>query len=74
MRCVIAITYAQQIWQRPEQTPPACRTLGRGQPNYDKTCKLCGQEEEDLEHFIVRCPELEGKRNPEIMEEGPPKT
>ena len=46
--------------------------LGRGQPNYDKTCKLCGQEEEDLEHFIVRCPELEGKRNPEIMEEGPP--
>ena len=34
---------------------------------------LYGQEEENLEHFIVRCPELERKRNPGIME-GPPMT
>ena len=47
--------------------------LGRGQHNYNKTCKLC-EEEEDLEHFIVRCLKLEGKRNPEIMEDGPPMT
>ena len=41
--------------------------IGRGIPNYDKTCKLCGEEEEDLEHFLIRCLELEGKRNSEIM-------
>ena len=45
--------------------------LGRGLPNYDTTCKLCGQGEEDLEHFMVKCQELEGKRNPRLME-GPP--
>ena len=44
--------------------------LGRGLPNYDTTCKLCGQEE-DLEHFIVRCPELEGKRILGLMESSP---
>ena len=42
--------------------------IGRGIPNYDKTCKLCGTGEEDLEHFLVKCPELERKRDPEIME------
>ena len=41
--------------------------VGRGILNYDKTCKLCGTEEEDLEHFLVRCPELDLKRNPEIV-------
>ena len=48
--------------------------IGRGIINYDKTCKLCGEEEEDLEHFLIRCPELEGKRNPEIIEGGLPMT
>ena len=48
--------------------------IGRGIPNYDKTCKLCGEEEEDLEHFLIRCPELERKRNPEIIEVGLPMT
>ena len=29
--------------------------IGRGLINYDKTCKLC-ETEEDLEHFLTRCP------------------
>ena len=37
--------------------------------NYDTTCQLCGKEEEDLEHFLIRCKKLETKRNKEIMEE-----
>ena len=45
--------------------------LGRGQPNYNTNCKLCGLGEENLEHFVVKCQELEGKRNPKLME-GPP--
>ena len=41
--------------------------LGRGLENYDRTCKLCRIEDEDLEHFLIRCPALQGKRDPEIM-------
>ena len=41
--------------------------LGRGLENYDRTCKLCRIEDEDLEHFLIRCPVLQGKRDPEIM-------
>ena len=48
--------------------------LGRGIPNYDKTCKLCKTEEEDLEHFLVRCPDLNQKRNLEIMKKVIPMT
>ena len=47
--------------------------IGRGIANYDKTCKLCG-EEEDLEHFLVRCPELSRKRNPEVIKTETPMT
>ena len=36
--------------------------------NHDKSCKLCGQAEEDLEHFLVVCPALETKRDRDIME------
>ena len=35
---------------------------------YNKTCKLCGAEEEDLRHFILECPRLEGKRDRRLME------
>ena len=42
--------------------------LGRGQPNYNTNCKLCGLGEENLEHFLVECQKLEEKRNPSIME------
>ena len=48
--------------------------LGRGIPGYDKTCKLCKTEEEDLEHFLVRCPDLDQKRNQEIMKQRIPMT
>ena len=48
--------------------------FGRGMPGYDKTCKLCKTEEEDLEHFLVRCPDLDQKRNKEIMEQSTPMT
>ena len=47
--------------------------LGRGQPNYDTNCKLCGLGEENLVQFVVECPGLEGKRNKNLME-GPPMT
>ena len=36
--------------------------IGRGNEKYDKTCKLCGEEEENLLHFIIKCPPLENKR------------
>ena len=29
--------------------------LGRGNPNYDKKCKLCHIEEKNLEHFLGKC-------------------
>ena len=35
---------------------------GRGNKFYNKECKLCGKEEEDL-HFMIKCTALEGKRN-----------
>ena len=41
--------------------------LGRGSENYDKTCKLCRIENEDLEHFLIKCPVLQGKRDPGII-------
>merc|ERR1711888_73492 len=43
--------------------------MGRGKIFYNKTCKLCKQEEEDLLHFMIECPCLEGKRNCEIIDE-----
>merc|ERR1712033_37448 len=41
--------------------------IGRGQRYYDQTCKLCGLEEEDLLHFMLKCPRLEKRRNEEII-------
>ena len=42
---------------------------GRGKILYNKTCKLCKQEEEDLLHFMIKCPCLERRRNYEIIDE-----
>ena len=42
--------------------------LGRCKYNYDKICKLCAIEEEDLEHFMVKCPKLICHRDREIWE------
>ena len=30
--------------------------------NFDTTCQLCGTEEEDLEHFLLKCKKLEEKK------------
>ena len=43
--------------------------FGRRNRNYDKTCKLCSQEEENLKHFLVVCPRLQSKRDPTIMDQ-----
>ena len=37
--------------------------IGRGNEHYNKICKLCGKEEEDLLHFMIKCTALENKRN-----------
>ena len=42
--------------------------MHRRNRNHEKTCRLCGLEEEDLQHFLVTCPALEQKRDREIME------
>ena len=36
---------------------------GRGLENFNDLCKLCGEEKEDLTHFICICSKLEQKRN-----------
>ena len=41
---------------------------GRGKAYYNKICKLCGQEEEDLIHFMLKCPFLEKKRDYSIID------
>ena len=37
--------------------------LGRGIEKYNKTCKLCNLEDEDLEHFLIKGPVLQWKRD-----------
>ena len=41
--------------------------IHRRNGNHDTTFKLCGQEEEDLLHFIIKCPRLNQKRNRRLM-------
>ena len=43
---------------------------GRSNKNYNTTCKLCGEEEEDLIHFTVKCKKLEKKRNSSVINTG----
>ena len=40
---------------------------GRGNKNYNTTCKLCGEENEDIVHFTVKCSKLEQKRDPALV-------
>ena len=35
--------------------------IQRRSREHDKTCRLCGAEEEDLKHFMIECPSLERK-------------
>ena len=41
---------------------------GRGQMNFNTNCKLCGQEKEDLVHFLIKCEKLEIRRNYKIID------
>ena len=41
--------------------------IGRGKMNYDKKCKLCEKEEEDIVHFTIKCGKLEEKRNYDLI-------
>ena len=41
--------------------------LAKGKPNYDKTCKLCQDGKEDLDHFMITCEKLESARNKTIV-------
>jgi len=42
--------------------------IQRRNREHDKTCRLCGREEEDLKHFLISCPRLERKRSRRLME------
>ena len=41
---------------------------GRGIVSYNKTCKLCNDETEDLVHFIAKCKKLEEIRDYELLD------
>ena len=41
---------------------------GRGIPGYDKTCKLCKKEEENMVHFTMDCEKLEDIRSKELID------
>ena len=40
---------------------------GRGKDHYDKTCKLCNKDTENIVHFIITCKKLESKRNYKVI-------
>ena len=40
---------------------------GRGIEGYNKKCRLCGEEEEGLVHFISKCKELEQVRDYDLL-------
>ena len=42
--------------------------IGRGKSRYDKTCKLCGRENEDMVHFVIKCPTLEVDRDHDLID------
>ena len=42
--------------------------IQRRNRKHDKTCRLCGREDEDLKHFLINCPRLERKRSRRLME------
>ena len=44
--------------------------IGRGKENYNRNCKLCGKEDEDMVHFIIKCEKLEEGRNQDLLEAG----
>ena len=41
---------------------------GRGLKNYDTKCKLCGEETEDIVHFLTKCKKLEIIRDYNVID------
>ena len=41
---------------------------GRGNPNHDRTCRLCKEGMEDMVHFLIDCKELEEDRNYHLID------
>jgi len=41
---------------------------GRGIEGYNKKCRLCGEEDEDLVHFISKCKKLEQVRDYNLLD------
>ena len=41
--------------------------LGKGIENYNKTCKMCKLEDENLEHFLIKCSAFQRIRDPIII-------
>ena len=41
---------------------------GRGLIGYDKTCKICKEDKEDIVHFIIDCKKLEDSRNYNLID------
>ena len=37
--------------------------IGRTNKKHDRKCRLCNREMEDMTHFLIKCPKLEGKRD-----------
>ena len=71
MATINAITIVKilNIWRRPGYNALQLEEhLGRGKVDANITCKLCEQGDGDLEHFLVVCHELEGKRESSIMD------
>ena len=40
----------------------------RGKENYNKNCKLCEEEVEDIVHFTTKCKKLEKVRNYDLLD------
>ena len=41
--------------------------IHRRDRNHEKICRLCMLEEEDLKHFMLRCPRLRSRRNNSML-------
>ena len=41
---------------------------GRGLQNYETKCKLCGEEKEDIVHFLIKCKKLEKRRDYKLID------
>ena len=54
--------------QKQELTPSSQRNIGVEESNTDSTCKLCGEEVEDIVHFLIKCEKLEEKREYRIID------